>query len=258
MTFIYEYLTYRNHFGSSLQMNAQEKAFDDKVDEKIKIGSYNVVVDFFDLGGNEILKEQIMNEYEELYEPFTLHDIDENTKQVIFKLTDWNVFIKTDKENIKYYLDLYDINHCNNSGENALILAIRNREYFDSDEIVKELIEKIEDINHCNDYGDNALLLAICYRQLLDSDEIVKELIEKTKDINHCNDGGNNALILAIYLRKFYDSDEIVKELIDKTEDINHCDKDEDNALNLAIYFRKYFDSDEIINLIKSKMNQTS
>jgi len=88
-----------------------------------------------------------------------------------------------------------DINHVNNAGSTAFILAV---EYGFKD-IVKLLLRKRRcDINHVNNDGWTALI----YAAHKSHKDIVQLLVDQGCDVNRANNNGNTAVMVATMVIK--------------------------------------------------------
>ena len=168
------------------------------------------------------------------------------------KITDGLEKIKNEisENNIDY------INHKNDDGLTALMIASSNTNTFSSIEIVKLLIENGANVNLQNNDGVTALMISSIYSNSYSSLDAVKLLIENEADLNIRDRDGNTALLLSYMNSDKHSSLDAVKLLIENGADINleysisrttilyllivdyHCsNKEDDNLYNLIIMF---------------------
>lgn len=143
---------------------------------------------------------------------FNFKNIDGDTA-LSLALKKYNIKSYLKDATVKLLLDLgSDPNITDKDGNNALMLATEFGHQF----LVELLIEKKENlnINHINNDGDTALLLAIKLNndKYVLNEPIIKLLIDSGSDLNITDKNGNNALSLAVIFYKI----DIVRLIINK------------------------------------------
>ena len=210
-------------------LELQDKYFNIALNYAIKFKKIEII--------NEILDNKINLNYKDLDGNTVLHHI-------INIIDDTNIYIIE-----KMIQNKISINNINKFGQNALHIAIENKNY----NICKILLKYDIDINVGTiDYHLTPLLLSV----ILDEYEICKLLLEYNPEINYQDSNGDSLLHYAInkQSKKFID-------LFIKIENINYNLININGNIPLHLFFEKNYKLDDLDKfffreiLLKSKLN---
>lgn len=117
-----------------------------------------------------------------------------------------------------------NVNNCNNSGWNALMMAARTKQA----DTVRELLQRTSDINAKNNNGDTALIIASEFN----NSEVVSAILEANPEINAQNNDGETALMAAVRNSEY--AENVLKVLIKAKPDLQIQNNNNHRAVDIA------------------------
>ena len=167
------------------------------------------------------------------------------------------VILTSNNKFLEEYIDIYlsehpeTINHKNEKGQTALMIAAINSNYISTERTVEILLNHGADINLQENNGCTALMYAARYSRTDSSEKTVKLLLNSGANVNLQQKNGFTALMFAAINSHTVSSEKTVELLLDHGTDVNLQNNAGQNVLQMITMS----DKKGIAKLIIEKMD---